>query len=464
MSNNARPGSRGPAELRPLKLTPDFVSTADGSVFIELGGTRVLCSAQVVNGVPNWRRGSGSGWLTAEYSLLPSSTRERTPREAVRGRQDGRTVEIQRFIGRSLRAVIDLQGSGRADHLHRLRRRRGRRRHALRGRDRGATWPCTWRSRRAVDARALRTLPLADSVAAVSVGVVGGMPVVDLEYEEDCRAEVDMNVVTTGSGRIIEVQATAEVCALRTCGARPVARSGDRRHRCPHGRADGSRGSGLRGQRRGPPVTHRLTVVLATRNAGKAREFGRLLDEAFEVEPLPDEMEMPEETGSTFRENARLKAEAAFEALGEQRAVLADDSGLEVERSGRSPGRPVGPLRGRDGHAMRQNVAKLLRRTSGCRRPQRPLRLLALPSAASGRPDGRSRRCLRSGENPPGSSRRLPAGDDGFGYDPVFRPLGWAETLAEAAPARKDEVSHRGAAARSLLELLRESPAVPRGH
>ena len=112
MTNAARPGGRGPAELRPLKITPDFVSTADGSVFMELGGTRVLCSAQIVNGVPGWRRGSGEGWLTAEYSLLPSSTRERTPREAVRGRQDGRTVEIQRFIGRSLRAVIDMKALG----------------------------------------------------------------------------------------------------------------------------------------------------------------------------------------------------------------------------------------------------------------------------------------------------------------------------------------------------------------
>ena len=108
MTDSGRPGTRRPAELRPLKITPDFVSTADGSVFMELGGTRVLCSAQVVNGVPAWRRGSGAGWLTAEYSLLPSSTRDRTPREAVRGRQDGRTVEIQRFIGRSLRAVVDL--------------------------------------------------------------------------------------------------------------------------------------------------------------------------------------------------------------------------------------------------------------------------------------------------------------------------------------------------------------------
>ena len=112
MTKAPRPGGRAPGELLPLTITPDFIHTADGSVLIELGGTRVMCSAMITPGVPGWRRGSGEGWLTAEYSLLPSSTRERTPREAVRGRQDGRTVEIQRLIGRSLRAVIDLKVLG----------------------------------------------------------------------------------------------------------------------------------------------------------------------------------------------------------------------------------------------------------------------------------------------------------------------------------------------------------------
>ncbi len=209
MNDGVRPGSRTPAELRPLKLTPDFVSTADGSVFIELGGTRVLCSAQVVNGVPAWRRGSGSGWLTAEYSLLPSSTRDRTPREAVRGRQDGRTVEIQRFIGRSLRAVLDMKALGEKTiyiDCDVVEADGGTRCAAVTG----AYLALHLALKRAVDARNLRALPLADSIAAVSVGVVGGMPVVDLEYEEDCTADVDMNVVTTGAGKIIEVQATAE--------------------------------------------------------------------------------------------------------------------------------------------------------------------------------------------------------------------------------------------------------------
>jgi ribonuclease PH len=209
MNKNTRPGTRGPAEMRPLKITPDFVSTADGSVFMELGGTRVLCTAQITNGVPAWRRGSGAGWLTAEYSLLPSSTRERTPREAVRGRQDGRTVEIQRFIGRSLRAVVDMAALGdRTVYIDCdvIEADGGTRCVAVSG----GYLALHLALKRAVDAKALRALPIIDSVAAVSVGVVGGMPVLDLEYEEDCTADVDMNVVMTGNGRFIEVQATAE--------------------------------------------------------------------------------------------------------------------------------------------------------------------------------------------------------------------------------------------------------------
>jgi len=209
MSDGGRVGTRGPAEMRTLKITPDFVRTADGSVFIELSGTRVLCSVQVVNGVPGWRRGSGAGWLTAEYSLLPSSTQDRTPREAVRGKQSGRTVEIQRFIGRSLRAVVDLEALGERTiyvDCDVVEADGGTRCLAVSG----GYLAVHLALKRAVDNGSLRALPLNDSVAAVSVGVVGGMPVVDLEYEEDCVAQVDMNVVMTGNGRLIEVQATAE--------------------------------------------------------------------------------------------------------------------------------------------------------------------------------------------------------------------------------------------------------------
>ncbi|MCL5736377.1 MAG: ribonuclease PH [Actinobacteria bacterium] len=209
MTDASRTGNRGPRDLRPLNITPGFVSTADGSVFMELGGTRVLCSAQVVGGVPAWRRGSGAGWLTAEYSLLPSSTRERTPREAVRGRQDGRTVEIQRFIGRSLRSVLDLEAMGERTvyiDCDVVEADGGTRCVAVSG----GYLALHLALKKQVDVRSLKSLPLSDSVAAISVGVVGGMPVVDLEYSEDCTADIDMNVVMTGSGRLIEVQATAE--------------------------------------------------------------------------------------------------------------------------------------------------------------------------------------------------------------------------------------------------------------
>ena len=203
-------GTRDPGEIRSLTITPDFVRTADGSVFFELGGTRVLCAAQLVNGVPGWRRGSGAGWVTAEYSLLPSSTRDRTPREAVRGRQEGRTIEIQRFIGRSLRTVVDLEALGERTvyvDCDVLEADGGTRCAAVSG----GYIALHLALKKAVDNKLFRSLPLNDSVAAVSVGVVGGMPIVDLEYEEDFAAQVDMNVVMTGNGRLIEVQATAEL-------------------------------------------------------------------------------------------------------------------------------------------------------------------------------------------------------------------------------------------------------------
>jgi ribonuclease PH len=209
LNGPTRTGDRGPTDIRPLRITPDFVGTADGSVFIELGSTRVLCSCQIVNGVPAWRRGSGEGWLTAEYSLLPYSTRERTPREAVRGKQDGRTVEIQRFIGRSLRAVVDLAALGERTlyiDCDVIEADAGTRCVAVSG----GYLALHLALKRAVDAKVLRSLPLSDSVAAISVGVVGGRPVVDLEYGEDSAAAVDMNVVMTGSGKLIEVQVTAE--------------------------------------------------------------------------------------------------------------------------------------------------------------------------------------------------------------------------------------------------------------
>jgi ribonuclease PH len=199
-----REDGRRSDELRALAIEPDFLESAHGSALISFGRTRVLCTASVEEGVPRWLVGSGRGWLTAEYAMLPASTGERTPRESSTGRQKGRTVEIQRLIGRALRSVADLDAL--AEHTlwvdcDVLQADGGTRCAAISG--------AYVAARRALDRFGLGR-GLRDSVAAVSVGIVEGDALVDLDYAEDSAAEVDMNVVMSGDGRLVEVQATAE--------------------------------------------------------------------------------------------------------------------------------------------------------------------------------------------------------------------------------------------------------------
>ncbi len=200
---------RGADELRPLRITPGVAKFAAGSARIELGDTHVLCTASVSEGVPAWLRGSGRGWLTAEYSMLPGATPTRTPREAVRGRQSGRTMEIQRLIGRSLRSVVDMGVLGErtvAVDCDVLQADGGTRTASVSG-----AYVAVHQALRGVQQlHGLAQLPLFDSIAAVSVGLADGRLLLDLDYEEDAAADVDMNVVVTGDGRLVEVQATAE--------------------------------------------------------------------------------------------------------------------------------------------------------------------------------------------------------------------------------------------------------------
>ena len=205
----SRPGGRAADHLRDVRITRSWLDNAEGSVLIEFGATRVLCAASATEGVPRWRRGSGLGWVTAEYAMLPRSTHTRSDRESVRGKIGGRTHEISRLIGRSLRAAIDLSALGENTIVldcDVLQADGGTRTAAITGAYVAlADAVDTLRTRGAV-----RGDPLPRSVAAVSVGVVGGAPVLDLEYTEDVNADTDMNVVMTGDGRFVEVQGTAE--------------------------------------------------------------------------------------------------------------------------------------------------------------------------------------------------------------------------------------------------------------
>ncbi len=204
-----RAGGRGPGQLRPVSLLPGFVQTAEGSVLVSFGNTRVLTNATIEQGVPGWLRNSGRGWVTAEYAMLPRSTVTRTPRESERGKIGGRTHEIQRLIGRSLRSVVDMEALGERTAIldcDVIQADGGTRTAAITG----AALALALALKALVESGTLKRSPLKQLVAATSVGIVAGAELLDLCYEEDSQAEVDMNVVMTEDGGLIETQATAE--------------------------------------------------------------------------------------------------------------------------------------------------------------------------------------------------------------------------------------------------------------
>ena len=205
-----RADGRQPAELRPIIIETGFITSATGSVLIAAGNTRVICTAMVEEQVPGWRRGSGKGWVTAEYGMLPGSTDTRKQRDASKGKVDGRTVEIQRLIGRSLRAVVDLEALGERSvwvDCDVLEADGGTRCASITG----ACVALSLAFKGLIEQGLIERNPIRDGgVAAVSCGIVGGVPLLDLDYSEDSTAEVDANVVMTGAGGLVEVQATSE--------------------------------------------------------------------------------------------------------------------------------------------------------------------------------------------------------------------------------------------------------------
>jgi ribonuclease PH len=204
-----RPGGRAPDQLRDVTITRRYLEAGEGSVLVGFGRTKVLCVASVTEGVPRWRKGSGSGWVTAEYAMLPRATNTRSDRESVRGKVGGRTQEISRLLGRSLRAVVDLKALGENTVVldcDVLQADGGTRTAAITGAYVALADAMAWARTQGW----VRRDPLLDSVSAVSVGIDRGVPVLDLEYTEDVRAQTDMNVVVSGTGKFIEVQGTAE--------------------------------------------------------------------------------------------------------------------------------------------------------------------------------------------------------------------------------------------------------------
>lgn len=204
-----RDGERSAGDLRPAEIVPHFISSAEGSVLIRLGETQVICTATVDEGVPQFLKGMGRGWVTGEYSMIPRATETRTAREVAKGRQGGRTMEIQRLIGRSLRAVVDTEALGERTvwvDCDVIRADGGTRTASITG----SLVAMGLAFQKLLEMKVLRRIPLKDYMAAISIGIIGKEILLDLNFAEDSHADVDMNVVMTGQGKLVEVQATAE--------------------------------------------------------------------------------------------------------------------------------------------------------------------------------------------------------------------------------------------------------------
>ena len=419
--------------MRPVEIVTDYLMTAEGSALIKVGNTHVLCAATVEDTVPQFLRNSGKGWVTAEYSMLPRATAKRTPREVTKGRPSGRTHEIQRLIGRSLRSVVDMAALGERTVMidcDVLQADGGTRTASITG----AFVALALALRQLVRYGALKAMPLRDYVAATSVGLVGGVPMLDLCYEEDSQADVDMNVVMTGAGRFVEVQATAEhtpfddeqmgrLIALARGGIAGADRDSE------EGRAD------------------LIRLYCATGNPGKLREFRLAAGHApVEIELLPGFREHSAVRGG--RRHVRRERHPSRRGTTGRHApglLFADDSGLEVDALGGAPG--VYSARFSGPHATdAANNRLLLEKLRGV--ANRAARFVCAIALVEG-----ERVCGVYRGAVEGVILDEPRGSGGFGYDPLFYYPPFGCTFGEAADERKFSVSHRGQA---LLAMLRE--------
>ncbi|MBP1043899.1 ribonuclease PH [Vagococcus sp. BWB3-3] len=437
-----RHDKRDNQELRRIKIETNVLKHPEGSVLVSFGDTKVICAATFEDKVPPFLRGQGTGWVTAEYSMLPRATNTRNIRESAKGKLSGRTMEIQRLIGRSLRAVVDLERLGERSLIvdcDVIQADGGTRTASITG----AFVALKLAVAKLMAENILTVDPLKEHLAAVSVGILPtGEAVLDLDYEEDFAAHVDMNLVMTESGRFVEIQGTGEEATFSQEELSELLRLGNsgikelihQQKVALAGEVDPL-----------PDLDPAKTILVATRNPGKAQEFAALLSEkGYQIKTLLDFPEIPdvEETGATFEANARLKAETIakqFNCL-----VLADDSGLLVDALNGQPGVYSARFAG-EGKSDSANNAKLLHELTGVPAEKRTGRfhctlVLAKPNKES---------LVVSGELE-GSILSIPRGDNGFGYDPLFYVPAKGQSMAELSQQEKNKISHRALAIQAL--------------
>lgn len=432
-------------QLRPVRILPDFTQMAAGSVLIECGRTQVLCTASVEDGTPPFLRGSGRGWLTAEYAMLPGSTPKRKPRDGVK--KDGRGTEIQRLIGRSLRACMDFSRLGERTitvDCDVLQADGGTRTASITG---GFVAVCL-AVNRLIQQGALFDSPIVRQIAAVSVGIVEDELTLDLDYARDSRAQVDMNVIMArdarGEMQFVEVQGTGEgrpFAKEELDGLLALAQGGIETLMGEQRAALGERANVL---------FRKPKLVLASQNAGKLRELRALFGAEYDVSSMGElgvDMEI-EETGTTFEENARIKAETLCARTG--CAALADDSGLEVDCLGGAPGVYSARYAGKHGDDAANNALLV----ANVRDFPAPRTARFVSAVALARP---GRETLIARGSCEGEVLLEERGEGGFGYDPLFYSHDLHKTFAEASADEKNAVSHRARALKNLVEMARDS-------
>src|SRR5699024_10292209 len=330
-------------QIRNVTMTTGYIKHPEGSVLIEAGGTKVICNASIENRVPPFLRGQNKGWIFAEYAMLPRATEKRNIRESSKGKVSGRTMEIQRLIGRSLRAVVDLDAIGERTiwiDCDVIQADGGTRTASITGAIVALALACDTLFQDGV----IDTFQITDFLGAISTGVMNeGDAVLDLDYEKDFAAAVDMNVVMTGNGEFVEIQGTGEESTFSYQQLQTMlklAQEGIEALFLEQKAALGSIAKQIRNEQQKQEGSTMDEIIIATKNKGKAKEFQALFEpHVIRIKTLLDFLEeLPdiEETGSTFTENARLKAEGIAKML--KKPVIADDSGLEVAALEGRPG------------------------------------------------------------------------------------------------------------------------------
>ena len=436
--------ARNADELRPVKITKEFTCHAEGSVLIEMGNTKILCNATVEESVPAFQKGSGEGWITAEYAMLPRATVTRNKRDISRLKMNQRSVEIQRLIGRSLRAAVDRKMLGERSitiDCDVIQADGGTRTASITGAFVALVEAC----KKLVQAGTIADMPIKTFVSAVSVGIVEGEPVLDLCYYEDKDAEVDMNIVMTGNGDFVEVQGTGETgtfsqeqleCLLelgkkgtKELIAKQKAVLGDLDKVCAVKKPD--------------------TILFATKNKGKIKEINAILADmdirVLSMEDVGINIDVVED-GKTFEENAVKKAVEIMQNSG--MITLADDSGLEIDYLFGAPGIYSARYLGEETPYPVKNK-KILALLEGVAEQDRSARFVSCIAAAF--PDGT---VLLAKDTVEGVIDTMIKGENGFGYDPIFYVPEKGMTTAQMSSEMKNEISHRGKALRKMKELL----------